>query len=213
MEAENDTRVQRWATLVVNRYHACAMSADALEDFGRAIQSAFYEDEGEAFRAALAAEEAAAAGALRRATGIDDADLLVRLAELGVRPETLAALTLIPLIETAWADGVMDPKERDAVLSGAVSSGIAEDSASYRLLEIWTIERPAPGLSQAWHEYIAALSASLSASERASLRAKIIGRARRVAEAAGRLLHSAPDVSAEERAVLDAMGASFGEHA
>src|SRR5262245_61795857 len=84
-------------------YHARAMGADALERFARSIEAAFYKEDVASFRAALAAEEAAAAGALGRATGIDDPELLARLAELGIRPETLAALTLIPLIETAWA--------------------------------------------------------------------------------------------------------------
>ena len=103
------------------------MPADALERFARSIEAAFYKKDVASFRAALAAEEAEAAGALGRATGIDDPDLLARLAELGIRPETLAALTLIPLIETAWADGVMHAKERDAVLRGAATSGIAPD--------------------------------------------------------------------------------------
>jgi hypothetical protein len=123
-------------------------------------------------------------------------DLLARLAELGIRAETLAALTLIPLIETAWADGVMDAKERAAVLHGAATSGIAPDSASYRLLEIWTMERPAPEISAIWREFIAAIAESLDERERAALRAKIIGRAWAVANAAGSFLDAAPSVSA-----------------
>ena len=142
------------------------MPADALERFARSIEAAFYKKDVASFRAALAAEEAEAAGALGRATGIDDPDLLARLAELGIRPETLAALTLIPLIETAWADGVMHAKERDAVLRGAATSGIAPASASYRLLELWTIERPAREIAEIWREFIAAIAKSLSERER-----------------------------------------------
>src|SRR5262249_11736157 len=131
------------ARSVQNWLSCAAMGSDALERFARSIEAAFYKDEAASFRAALAAEEAAAAGALGRATGIDDEELLARLAELGIRPETLAALTLIPLIEAAWADGVMHAKEREAVLRGAATSGIAPEGASYRLLELWTVERPA----------------------------------------------------------------------
>lgn len=183
---------------------------DALERFARSIEAAFYKEEVESFRAALAAEEAEAAGALGRATGIDDSDLLLRLAELGIRPETLAALTLIPLIETAWADGVMHAKEREAVLRGAASSGITPASASYRLLELWTVERPAPEIAAIWREFIAAIVRSLNARERAALRSKVIGRAWSVANAAGGFLDATPGVSAEEHAALDALDAAFG---
>jgi hypothetical protein len=186
------------------------MGADALERFARSIESAFYKDDGASFRRALAAEEAAAAGALGRASGIDDPDLLARLAELGIRPETLAALTLIPLIETAWADGVMHAKEREAVLAGAAASGIVPESASYRLLELWTLERPAAEIAVIWREFIAAIAKSLTARERESLRAKVIGRAWAVASAAGGFLDATPNVSPEEHAALDALGAAFG---
>jgi hypothetical protein len=183
---------------------------DALERFARAIEAAFYKQDVVSFRSALAAEELEAAGAIGRATGIDDPDLLARLAELGIRPETLAALTLVPLIETAWADGVMDAKERAAVLHGAATSGIAPESASYRLLEIWTMERPAPEIAAIWREFIAAIAESLSERERAALRAKIIGRAWAVANAAGGFLDAAPSVSAEEHAALAALDSAFG---
>jgi hypothetical protein len=185
------------------------MAADALERFARSIESAFYKDDVHAFRRALADEEAVAAGALGRATGIDDDVLLARLAELGIRPETLAALTLIPLIETAWADGVMHARERAAVLRGASTSGIAVESASYRLLELWTLERPAPEIVSVWREFIAAIAKSLTERERAALRAKVIGRAWSVASAAGGFLDATPNVSPEEHALLDSLDAAF----
>jgi hypothetical protein len=185
------------------------MPADALERFARSIEAAFYKKDVASFRAALAVEEAEAAGALGRATGIDDPDLLARLAELGIRPETLAALTLIPLIETAWADGVMHEKERDAVLHGATTSGISLGSASYRLLELWTIERPACEIGEIWREFIAAITESLNVRQLTALRSKVIGRAWAVANAAGAFLDATPSVSAEEQAVLDALDSAF----
>jgi hypothetical protein len=187
-----------------------AMPADALERFARSIEAAFYKKDASSFREALAAEEVAAAGALGRATGIDDPDLLARLAELGIRPETLAALTLIPLIETAWADGVMHAKEREAVLRGAATSGIAPESASYRLLELWTMEKPAREISAIWREFIGAIAKSLNGRERAALRAKVIGRAWAVANAAGGFLDATPNVSPEEHAALDSLDSAFG---
>jgi hypothetical protein len=104
----------------------------------------------------------------------------------------------------------MDGKERDAVLRGATTSGITRGSASHRLLELWTIERPAPEIAAIWREFIAAIAKSLTSCERSALRAKVIGRAWSVAKAAGGLLDATPNVSAEERAVLDALDSAFG---
>jgi len=185
------------------------MAHDDLDSSRRALETAFYREGSDAFRESLAAEQVRARGALALATGISDEKLLTRLAELGIRPETLAALTLIPLIEAAWADGVLDDKEREAVLSGAASSGIAPGSASYGLLELWTLERPAPDLVALWREFIAALGRSLTDAERTRLRERVIGRARDVAAAAGGLLDATPNVSAEEQAVLDDLGGAF----
>src|SRR4029450_14047936 len=98
----------------------------------------------------------------------------------------------MPLIETAWADGVMHAKERDAVLRGAATSGIAPASASYRLLERAAIERPAREIAEIWREFIAAIAKSLSARERDALRSKVIGRAWAVANAAGGVRRGTP---------------------
>ncbi|MEM7412620.1 MAG: hypothetical protein AAF430_20485 [Myxococcota bacterium] len=186
------------------------MSSNQLSDRGRQLDDAFFKQDAQGFRDALAADEAEAAGALARATGIDDEPLLARLAELGIRPETLAALTLIPLIETAWADGVMDSRERSAILDGAASCGIGSESASHRLLELWTQERPTPDLVLLWREFLKAVAETLNPQERANLRAKVIGRAHAVAAAAGGLLDASPNVSPEEWAVMDDLGAAFG---
>jgi len=106
---------------------------------------------------------------------------------------------------------VMHAKEREAVLRGAASSGITPASASYRLLELWTIERPAPEIAAIWREFISAIASSLNDRERAALRAKVIGRAWAVANAAGGFLDAKPGVSPEEHAALDALDAAFGK--
>jgi hypothetical protein len=115
----------------------------------------------------------------------------------------------VPLVEVAWADGKMDPREREAVLRGAESSGLRTGSPSHSLLAIWTRERPAAELMQSWRAYIAALGAELTAAQRANLCERLVGRARAVAEAAGGL-RGRDAVSPEEEAVLAAMRAAFG---
>ena len=181
-----------------------------LDERRHALEAVFYGTQGEPLRQRLqlAQEEEEAKAALAGASGIADPELLQRLAGLGIRAETLAALTLIPLVEVAWADGRMDPRERAAVLRGAESCGIERGTPSYGLLEIWTQDRPAPELMDSWKAFIKALCGELSADQRWHLEEKIIGRARAVAEAAGGFLGLAK-VSREEAEVLEALEEAF----
>lgn len=187
------------------------MAGRTLSDHGRSLEAAFFKDESERLRQELALrrEEDEASEALAAASGISDADLLARLAALGIRAETLAALTLIPLVEVAWADGHMHARERDAVLRGAESSGIERGSPSHGLLEIWTRDRPAPEMMRHWNEYIRALAAELSPTQRKHLAQNVLGRARAVAEAAGGILGVGTRVSAEEESVLAELAKAF----
>lgn len=182
---------------------------EALRERGRALEEAFYRSDPDPWRQ-LRQSEAAAAEALAEASGITDRALLARLAGLGIRAETLAALTLIPLVEVAWADGKMDEREKAAVLSGAESTGIGAESPSHGLLRLWLEDRPAPDLTQVWREFIAGVGRELAPDERRRLRANIVGRARRVAEAAGGFLGLGSRVSREEEAVLDDLERAFG---
>jgi tellurite resistance protein len=188
------------------------MADRKLQERARTLEEAFFKKEHERLleKMRLKQEQEEAREALSEASGITDADLLQRLAALGIRPETLAALTLIPLVEVAWADGKMEAREREAVLRGAESSGIAEGTPSYGLLEIWTQDPPAPELMSSWKDYIRGLCAELSADQKWHLEEKILGRARAVAEAAGGFLGLGAKISSEEEAVLRDLEKAFG---
>lgn len=183
---------------------------DPLDESRQSLERAFFPDEAAELRERLRLREAelAAVPALREASGIADDTLLRRLAGLGIRVETLAALTMIPIVEVAWADGTMDAREREAILAGAESVGIEPESPSHGLLRIWTEDRPAPDLAAAWRDYVAALGAELDLAERGRLRERLLGRARGVARAAGGFLGLGA-VSAEEQRVLEQLERAF----
>ncbi len=183
-------------------------SRGGLDERGRALEGAFYRSDPDPWRE-LRRREVAAAEAIAEASGLEDPALLGRLAGLGIRAETLPALTLLPLVEVAWADGKLQKRERDAVLAGAESTGIGAKSPSHGLLRLWLEDRPPPDLTSIWREFITALCQELSADERRRLRANIVGRARRVAEAAGGILGLGDRVSAEEEAVLADLERAF----
>jgi hypothetical protein len=187
------------------------MADTGLQDRQQALEDAFYRENTETYRVRfeLRKAEENALEDLATASGISDEAVLRRLAGLGIRADTLAALTLIPLIEVAWADGKMDAKEREAVLSGAESTGIARESPSYGLLRIWIEDPPAPALVDAWTEFISALCREFSEEQRGRLQRNILSRARKVAEAAGGFLGLGSKVSKEESAVLESLERAF----
>jgi len=187
------------------------MSETRLQDRQHALEDAFYRKDTESYRVQLELRqvEEDALEDLANASGISDQAVLRRLAGLGIRADTLAALTLIPLIEVAWADGKMDAKEREAILSGAESTGIERESPSHGLLRIWIEDPPAPDLVDAWSEFIGILCREFSGEQRAHLERNILGRARRVAEAAGGFLGLGPKVSKQESAVLESLASAF----
>ncbi|HVS63055.1 MAG TPA: hypothetical protein VMT85_06075 [Thermoanaerobaculia bacterium] len=146
--------------------------------------------------------------ALRVASGIQNEELLERLHALGMRAETVAALSLVPLVEVAWADGSVAERERDAVLRAARAAGIAEGSDAENLLDGWLDERPPAEVLGAWKQYISALASELGKEALAALESEVMQRAWRVAESAGGFL-GAGAVSGDERDKLDELSRAF----
>ena len=148
--------------------------------------------------------------ALADASGITDDDLLDQLDELDIGGETVVALSLVPLIAVAWADGNIDVKERAAVLAAAQQQGIERGHPGYQLLECWLKRKPDVSLLAVWKDYVGALSQTLSETAKSALKEDILGRARGVAEAAGGLLGLGNKVSKSEQAVLSDLEQALG---
>jgi hypothetical protein len=141
--------------------------------------------------------------ALRAVVRVDDEALVDHLLALGLTPETVLAVTLVPLAVTAWADGEIQPREREAILKGAAERGMQPDSVAGQMLQNWLTRKPDAQLVDAWKKYVAAIWPSLTPHERAEVRESGLGQARAVAEAAGGFLGLTSKVSAKEQAVLD----------
>jgi hypothetical protein len=147
--------------------------------------------------------------ALAAASGIRNETVLQKLVELEVRPETLAPLSIIPLIEVAWADGEVSKKEEAAVLAGAEAAGIKKDSMEYDLLRHWLAQRPPRSMLEAWIHYVRGIGEKMTPQEKEELKKELLARARRVAEASGGVLGMGA-VSDEEKAMLSEMEKAFG---
>jgi len=177
--------------------------SEELEKRRRALEEAFFNKYNEELLAKLRAKEAAKQKkqGLAAKTGISDERVLDDLIGAGVEPETLAALALAPLILLAWRDGVLEERERGAILRAADEQGLAHTSTAYQLLEKWLNERPGDELVAAWKGYVEALRKNLSASAYAALREDIVARTRNVARSAGGFLGFAR-VTKEEKELL-----------
>jgi hypothetical protein len=181
------------------------MAAMDLNPDAKALEEAFFAEENTRLLAQLrkktALEERRAA--LREVVLIQDEAYLDHLMELGIGPETVLALSLVPLMAVAWADGKLDEKERLAVLKAAEQRGVAPDSAGHELLENWLARTPDPKLFEAWQRYIKSIWGSFTEQQRREMRGNLMDWMTGVAESAGGFLGLTSKISASEQAVLD----------
>ncbi len=187
------------------------MADEILGERRRALEEAFFARENERLlrqlRQADATRERKAA--LAASSGITDEAVLERLAALGLDSGTLVALAVVPLVAVAWADGQIEDAERRAVLAGAAEVGLGKEGPAHDLLNRWLRAPLPPELLPAWMEYIRALTAGLGAPARAALRSDLLGRARRVAEAAGGYFGIGGKVSDVEERMLKRLESAF----
>jgi len=189
-----------------------AMKDEIFGERGRALEEEFFRRQDEKLRAQLRQQEGKRQEkeALAQASGISNDEVLAKLLALGIHARTLAPLALVPLIEVAWADGHMADRERAAILSAAKAAGVDETSPGYGLLGSWLSQRPDPGLRDLWRHYAQSVCEALDPAARETLKAEILGRARRVAEAAGGFLGLGSKVSAAEEETLTDLAKAFG---
>jgi hypothetical protein len=183
---------------------------DGLDDRRKALEDEFFYKEDQKKISQMRGKLDAQQGReeLKKVSGMSDDAVLDRLVALGLRANTVAALSLVPLIAVAWADGTIQDNEREAILQGAHGKGLEKGTPGYDLLVSWLDKRPDDGLFHAWEGYIGALAAQLTDEQVRLLKNQIVGFAKLVAGAAGGILGLAK-VSASEEKVLQKIEAAF----
>lgn len=184
---------------------------DALEERRKGFENEFFAKQNEKLLAAIREEQTREQRRekLARVCGVKDEALLDRLLDRGVDAETLTALTLVPLIATAWADQEMAPLERRVILEKANELGIDPDTPAHELLSNWLESRPPDRLREAWADYVRLLSEVLEPGDRDDFKRSIIDWATEVAEAAGGVMRIGPKISKEEHEVLEQLEGAF----
>lgn len=185
--------------------------SDAFETRGRALEDQFFHQVDQQlldkFRTKLANQESREA--LKSSSGIQDEALLDTLVSMNIRAESLASLSILPLVAVAWADGKMDAKEREAVLKAAEDRGMSAGSAGYHMVEAWLASKPAHELFEVWEAYVSALKETMDPGAFGKLKSEVMAQAREVSEAAGGILGIANRVSPIEKAKLEELEAAF----
>ena len=186
------------------------MSEVTLEERGRALENQFYEKESQQKLAAMKEklETQETRDELRKASGMSDDAVLDKLVALGLKANTIAALSLVPLIAVAWADGTIQDNERSAILQGAHGKGLEQGTDGYELLQTWLTKKPDGQLFEAWEAYIKALAGQLNDEQNRLLKNQIVGFAKMVATSAGGILGFGK-VSGTEEKVLNRIEAAF----
>lgn len=177
------------------------MAEEVFNGHDGALEKLFYQDDSE--REKVAAASSKAVEALGMVSGISDTAVLEKMVALGIKSDTLAALSLVPLIKVAWADGTVDAKERKAVAKGAEAAGIYAGSHGRLLLESWMDNEPEQALYNTWADYIRTLKQNLGADEMEIIRNETIGRARKIAEASGGFTKSGATSDVESDALAE----------
>ena len=189
------------------------MERDNLNNAAKTLEDAFFAKENARLLQKLRdrAQQQERRAAMREVLRVDDDALTDHLIALGLEPQTVLALQLVPLAAVAWADGQIEPRERDAVLKAAAAQGLAPDSVAGQMLDRWLVQRPSAELVEAWKRHVRALWPQLTPKERDDIRASALERARSVAEAAGGFLGLTSRISAGEKAVLDELAQALAD--
>jgi hypothetical protein len=187
------------------------MSEGFLDDRRKALEESFFHKRNAQLMTELREqlETEAKRKEFASVSGITDHDILDRFIQLNMTADTVAALSLVPLVRVAWADDDLDKKELAAIMDSATKSGIEKGSASYRCLESWLDQKPDDSLNEAWTLYVKELISSLSDEDKLLMKNGLMAQALRVAQAAGGVLGVGNKVSDVEQQVLDELAAAF----
>ena len=147
------------------------------------------------------AQAAADRRQLAQRAGVADEEVLRDLQDLGYTPETVMLLYLMPLIQTAWAEGRVSEKERALIVRAARSRGIEAGSAADVQLNRCLDERPSERLFERTLRAIGTILAARSPEERAASERDLLSLCTAIASASGGIVGFGA-VSEEERRIL-----------
>jgi hypothetical protein len=139
---------------------------------------------------------------MAEATGIDNQAMIEELQRIGYTEETISLLSIVPLVEVAWAEGGVADREREMIFDIARSRGIEPGSAAHEQLVQWCALRPSHLFFEDTLHAIGMMLAHLPPEQRERSRENLIAYCNQIAEiVAGGILGRAK-ISDEERSLI-----------
>ena len=140
--------------------------------------------------------------------GTEDAATLDALIAVGIDRDNLPAVEWVPMVLVAWADGLVQSGEREAILRATSGDGVPPDHPAHELLLGWLETPPTPKLLGAWQAYLTAIARHENVGSLRAREAWVRARAREVAEADGGWMGFAK-VSSEEGGMMLELARAF----
>lgn len=138
---------------------------------------------------------------------MNDLELIAELHRLGLDADSFRAVTLLPLVEVAWADKTVQAQERKAILAIAKGHDLLTGKAA-TVVEGWLEKRPSDETFELGRRLVATLAhrkTGLGADVPEHVIDTIVELCAVVAESAGGLFGVLFTVSADERRTIKAI--------
>ena len=185
------------------------METKGLEERRQSLEDEFFRKQNDRLKEALKAkQDRESAKQALQAAGVRDDVLAEQLVDIGVAPQSVAALELVPLVLVAWADGEVQEKERKAILRAAHDAGVPEGGPGSQLLHQWLSTPPPATLEGTWTQYVRELCAQMTPEAKDKFGSELLGRTLEIAKSAGGFLGMGT-VSAAERDVVNRLTQAF----
>jgi hypothetical protein len=127
----------------------------------------------------------------------------------GFRPSNVALLDVLPLVELAWADGRVSPRERQIVTAAAARRRDVRGSA-HTQLAAWLAQRPPDRVFRACRDTLRRSMQDRARSAAAHMRATLESEIALLVSSAGGLLGTDQPVTEEQRTIIRHLFADLG---
>ncbi len=143
-------------------------------------------------------------------TGVADEEVLQVLQELGYSAEIVSLMPIVPLVQVAWAEGGVSPKERESILEIAAARGINPGTPAYQKLTGWLDQEPPREFYDNTLRALRYLTEAVPADMREQSRQSLVEYCTQIAEVSGGILGFGK-VSESERQLIARIATEIGE--
>lgn len=148
---------------------------------------------------------------MAEAIGVADEEVLEALQDLGYTADTVRLLSLLPLVQVAWAEGGVSEAERKMIFEIAETRGITLETTAYQKLSEWLTVEPPPEFFDNTLRAIRYMVEALPESQRAVSRQSLVEYCTKIAEVSGGILGFGK-ISDEERMAIARIATEIGQN-